>query len=113
METDPGRRMVDYLPAVYRRSKKLEQFLAPFEEIFFRPAGEPGAGNEGHKEPKSLEQRADEIHNLFDPETTPSAFLQWLAQWAALSLAEGRPEERLRLLIKEMIPLYRKRGTRK
>ena len=40
------------------------------------------------------------------------SFLPWLAQWAALTLYHGTPESRSRRLIAEMIPLYRKRGTR-
>jgi phage tail-like protein len=117
MEAGSRRRLVDYLPAIYRRSEQLEDFLWAFETILFRTLGDEESG------PRSLEQRIDEIPSLFDPDPkktpenphhrkTPEEFLPWLAQWAALTLYQGTPEGRGRRLIAEMIPLYRKRGTR-
>src|SRR5262245_50197252 len=123
MEAGSHRRLVDYLPAVYRRSEQLEDFLWAFETILFRAQEEKEDGGNDQEGLKSLEQRIDEIPSLFDPdprkidgkpdpEKTPEEFLPWLAQWAALMLYQGTPESRCRRLIAEMIPLYRKRGTR-
>jgi phage tail-like protein len=123
MEAGSRRRLVDYLPAVYRRSEQLEDFLGAFETILFRAQPEEEDEGNDQERPRSLEQRLDEIPSLFDPDPrkidgkpdpkkTPEAFLPWLAQWAALVLYQGIPESRSRRLIAEMIPLYRKRGTR-
>jgi len=103
MEAGSHRQLVNYLPAIYRRYERLEDFLWAFEETLF--------GREKEEKLKSLERRIDEIPTLFDPMEAPPDFLPWLAQWAALTLYGGTTEYR-RGLIAKMIPLYRKRGTR-
>ena len=112
MDANSYRRLADYLPAIYRRSEQLEDFLWAFETILFRSLEEEEGESQDQAGPKSLEQRIGEIPSLFDPDETPEDFLPWLAQWAALTLYHGTPESRSRQLIAEMIPLYRKRGTR-
>jgi phage tail-like protein len=76
----------------------------------------PGSGgmreSDQQRRQLSLGQLIDRIPTLFDPDETEPEFLPWLAQWAALSLHEGIPESRYRLLIGRMIPLYAIRGTR-
>jgi phage tail-like protein len=113
MEAGSRHQLADYLPAVYRRSEQLEDFLWAFETTLFRtPGKKEERGREDQERPKSLERRIDEIPSLFDPKDTPEEFLPWLAQWAALTMYQGTSESKCRRLIAEMIPLYRKRGTR-
>src|SRR5262245_39318835 len=93
-------RLLDFLPAIYRRSPELEPFLAAFEAVLFRSA-------------RSVERRIASIPAMLDPRTQHEReddFLPWLAQWAAITLFhEARDRQRV---IAEMIPLYSKRGTR-
>lgn len=60
----------------------------------------------------SLHELIERIPAIFDPDEADPDFLPWLSQWAALSLHEGIPESRYRLLIGKMITLYSMRGTR-
>ena len=91
-------RLVDMLPAIYRRSAKLEPFLAAFEENLFGPA-------------RSVEAQIARIPRMLDPYTADDdEFLPWLAQWAAVTMFhEARDRRRV---IAKMIRLYGIRGTR-
>jgi phage tail-like protein len=82
------------LPIIYQDDDFIGRFLLIFESIW-----EP------------LEQRQDQIAMYFDPRTCPEPFLPWLAGWLALSLDEGWPESRKRLLVARAMELYRARGT--
>jgi phage tail-like protein len=82
------------LPIIYQEDDFIGRFLLIFESIW-----EP------------LEQRQDQIAMYFDPRTAPEPFLPWLAGWLALSLDEGWPESRRRLLVARAMDLYRARGT--
>ena len=103
--------LLDYLPALYRRSKQLNSFLSLFQATLFGPDIEKSE-NGGLTSRKSVQTLIREIPALFDPEQAPPDFLPWLAQWAALSSHEGLPESRRRQLIGQMIPLYAIRGTK-
>jgi phage tail-like protein len=123
-------RLIDYLPAIYHRSAQIGAFLAEFDAILFDPEMETEApaedalagpersgtlatrGADRLSRGRSLEQLIRGIAVLFDPDEAEPEFLPWLAQWAALSLHEGIPESRYRLLIGKMIPLYGIRGTK-
>ena len=91
-------RLVDWLPAIYRRSSALEPFLAAFEDKLFGST-------------KSVEADIARIPRLLDPYTSDEPeFLPWLAQWAAVTLFhEARDRRRV---IAQMIRLYEIRGTR-
>jgi phage tail-like protein len=106
MAHESPHRLIDLLPAIFRRSEELEAFLVPFEAALF----EPGGGGGGDHGSTSVEGQIGRIPSLLDADDTDEEFLPWLAQWAAISLyweAEDR-----RRLVREMIPLYRMRGTR-
>jgi phage tail-like protein len=109
--SDSGSLLLDYLPAIYRRSEQIQAFLAPFQEILIGPDPEL-AEEQGRASDGSLQARIRNIPALFDPEQTSPEFLPWLAQWAVLSSHEGLSESRRRTLIKEIIPLYAIRGTK-
>ena len=110
-------RLLDFLPAVYRRLPALEFFLEAFERTLFGSRGVPddvahGSGDTGgpRKVPASVEEQIAKIPSLLDPNETPDDFLPWLAQWAAITLYRDAPNRRR--VVAEMIPLYRIRGTR-
>ena len=91
-------RLLDLLPAIYRRSSELGTFLAAFEADLFGPT-------------KSVEADLARIPRLLDPLTSDEEdFLPWLAQWAAVTIFhEARDRRRV---IAKMIRLYGIRGTR-
>jgi phage tail-like protein len=91
-------RLVDFLPAIYRRSPELVLFLKAFEETLFGST-------------KSVDAQIARIPRMLDPDTSDEdEFLPWLAQWAAVTLFhEARDRRRV---IAEMIRLYGIRGTR-
>lgn len=100
-----------YLPELYRqtdirqRAQKegaasgsdfLQRFLCLFEGVL-----------------TDMENRVAAAHILTNPTCAPAQALDWLGRWVALSGADGLPEEKKRLLIREATSLYRKRGTLK
>jgi phage tail-like protein len=118
--TEPGDRMLDNLPAIYRatdQSGQLRALLAAFETILLDSA-DPKA--------PSFAQQIDAIPGLLAPlgidasahqqthahARTPDRFLPWLAQWVAFSPYRLFPPERLRIIIAAIVPLYGRRGTR-
>jgi len=110
VQNEPSARLLDFLPAVYRRSPALPAFLAAFEATLFRPEA---AEERQRPEPgESLDELIDRIPSLLDPygEDTSEPFLSWLSQWAAITLYREATDRRR--LVAEIIPLYRLRGTR-
>ena len=87
-----------YLPAVYQEDDSsryfLERFLSLFETFFSK-----------------LEDKTYHVTSLFDPAAVPGEFLHRLAAWLGIVVDENWSEEKLRLLIKKAMDLYRKRGT--
>jgi phage tail-like protein len=91
-----AQRLLELLPAIYRRSPDLGAFLAVFEAELFGPTG--------------IEAHIDRIPQELDPYEADEEFLPWLAQWAAVTLFhEARDRQRV---IAAMIRLYDIRGTR-
>jgi len=102
--------LVEYLPAIYHRQPFLTQFLLPFEELFHR------RDNPAPPSPSDLRPLAELIDNfdrIFDPdpEGAPDDFLPWLASWTAFSLRFDLTGSEQREFLKQIIPLYRRRGT--
>jgi phage tail-like protein len=64
-----------------------------------------------HEHP-GIEQLLDIIHDYFDPAYCPKEFLDWLASWVALAVKQDWPEAAQRELIRRIVPLYSKRGTK-
>lgn len=88
-------RYLRYLPELYEGDDLMGRFLMLFES-FWGP----------------VETQIDNVYGYFDPALTPPDFLRWLATWFDLALNERLPEERQRRLVREAVPLYRRRGTR-
>jgi len=95
-----------HLPAIYRVPEKvsphppaasretLERLLALFES-FFADAEEAIGG----------------LRRLFDPETVPAGWLDWLASWLAFELEEGWSVAKKRRLLAAAFDAYAWRGT--
>lgn len=87
-----------YLPAIYQEdstsSEFLQRFLSIFETVSY-----------------GLETEISTIARYFDPDTTPSDFLEWLASWLNISLEEEWPEDKKRQFMKQALELYKLKGT--
>ena len=120
---------VAHLPAIFQSSAFAGQFLRAFERILSRtipdtPADAPfvpvratraSGPNDLGKEvaiPVALEEMIAGLHTYFDPDRTPPDFLPWLARWVGLSLWEDWDVDERRRFIREIVPLYRWRGTK-
>jgi len=107
---------LEYLPASQQADPFLGRFLLAFEEIL---SGLSSAEQQ-YPFPKQhgLEQEINRIHTYFNPgtkadsDTTQSEFLPWLAGWVALSLRDEWTDETKRQFIRQIVPLYRRRGTK-
>lgn len=91
---DKGR-YLKFLPALYEQDEFIGRFLMLFES-FWAP----------------IERQIDHVENYFDPDLTPARFLPWLASWFDLTLDGTWNEEQQRELVRSVMWLYRRRGTR-
>jgi phage tail-like protein len=96
----PASSYLDYLPALFREDPFAGQFLLAFEAVLSGADGVDG-----------LEQTIGRVADYLDPRTTPEDFLPWLAGWVALSLRADWDADTKRGFIREVVPLYRQRGT--
>ncbi len=85
---------LEHLPIIFQDNGFLRRYMLLLETLW-----EP------------LEQRQDQIAMYFDPLTCPLSFLPWLAGWFGFPLNPHWPERLTRSLIKEIVELYRWRGT--
>ncbi len=116
MKSNPNRKLLNYLPAIYHESKDLGVLLSVFEKILYGELGQ----DQRKKGPRpSLDELIPVVDSittiscLFDAAETPRDFLPWLARWVALSHFEGLSEKRQRKLLAEIVPLYALRGTKR
>jgi phage tail-like protein len=93
---------LEYLPAIFRQHPFAGRFLLAFETVL------SGAGPDR----PGLEATIGRIADYFDPLTTGQDFLPWLAGWVSLSLRADWDEATKRDFIRQIVPLYRLRGTR-
>jgi phage tail-like protein len=95
----PRTSYLGYLPAVYQEDPEsrdfLEGFLSVFETFFM-----------------GVEERIDNIAALFDPDSAPPEFLNYIAGWLSLPVSEYWDDERLRELAGRAADIYKMRGTR-
>ncbi len=105
----PASALLAALPAIYGEAVEQESessessYERPFFERFLR-------GFEDQIEP--MRHRLSELDLVQDPDEAPVEFLPWLATWTALLLDDNWPQLKRRRLIKQVIELYRWRGTR-
>lgn len=110
MATRDVSRYVEHLPAAFQDSAFLGRFLLAFERILTGLPRNDAA--DLPPVPPGIEQILDRIESFFDPATAPPDFLPWLAGWVATSLREDWDEATRRRFLINLIPLYRRRGTR-
>jgi phage tail-like protein len=124
---------VEHLPAVLQEGELVGAFLLAFEAVLTGLPGPTGhepadafpapTGYLPSSLPVGLEQLLDRGYAYYDPlgDTardgpnafkTPEEFLPWLAQWVATSLRDDWDVTTKRKFISQIVPLYRKRGTR-
>ncbi len=87
-----------HLPAIYQTRTEdldgLQRFLGLFESFFVDAESEIG-----------------DLERLFDPETAPSEWLDWLAGWLALDIDQNWSDDKKREAISEAWDRHRWRGT--
>lgn len=116
---------MDYLPAIYREDeiKGEANFIGRFLKIFEKILSgiDDGVKLEGEREITGIEEVIEIIHDYFDPlftrgptveEAELPDFVSYLASWLSLSIAQNWDEKTLRRLIRNIVPLYKKRGTK-
>lgn len=113
MATSGGRSpssLLQYVPALYHEDPFLGQFLLAFEKILIGRSDGVDFPQPGIRQ--GLEERIAGIPSLFDPQEAPGDFLEWLAGWTAFTLRADLDEVKRREFVANIIPLYRKRGTK-
>ncbi len=126
MNTDQPGTYLQYLPGIYhqtppgKKTNFVGQFLKVFEKILSGIDDDVKAEDAtgGEQEIIGIEEILENIHDYFDPLFTPGPsaaepdFVSYLADWVGLTLRQNWPEDKKRRLIAEIVPLYKKRGTR-
>jgi phage tail-like protein len=97
-----------FLPSIYQLGAGdspnfLGRFLLAFEQIL---TGLPDRGDGG------LDGEISRLHEKFDPELVPPAFMEWLAGWVALDLRADLSTGERREFLRNAVPLYQRRGTK-
>ncbi|NDJ16458.1 phage tail protein [Myxacorys almedinensis] len=115
--TTPVSDYLNYLPASFRDDPFMGRFLLTFQRLLNGRI--PGDTQDPFPDQLGFEEYLDRIHTYFNPGqskeqvgTAPPEFLLWLAGWVALSLREDWDESTKRRFISQIVPLYRKRGTK-
>lgn len=96
----PGDSYLEHLPAVYSRESTTDAFLERLLDLARSLLGD-------------LEVTIADLPRLFDPATTPAAYLPWLASWLGFDVPPrlATDQEALRELIPRLHGLSRRRGT--
>ena len=87
-------RYLQYLPGVYH-TDFMARFLAIFESVL-----------------APIEWNVDNFDLYLNPNTTPSGFLPWLAEWFSVTFDSTWSDEQQRLLLTEAHKIFARRGTR-
>ncbi len=94
----PKQSWLRYLPEVYQSSDTshfLERYLAIFQSLH-----------------ESMNQSIRQVPDMIDVDSAEKEFLTWLSQWLDIAGSYMWSEKQLRMLLKNGIRLYKKRGTR-
>ena len=87
-------RYLEYLPGIYQ-TDFMARFLAIFESIM-----------------SPVEWNVDNFDLYLNPNTTPTGFLPWLANWFSISFDPSWDEQQQRTLLTEAHEIFARRGTR-
>lgn len=126
MSNNKSSSYLKYLPGIYHEPTLKEsvpfvaEFLKVFEKILSGIDDGVAAVDElrNSQEVIGIEQILDSIHDYFDPLNIPGSltvgkeFVSYLANWVALSLKQNWSEAKRCRLIADIVPLYKKRGTK-
>ena len=104
---------LDYLPGIYQQDVEKGAFIGRYLKIFEKFLSGIDDEPATHVSIEGIEQVVARVHEFFDPESAPTSFLNWLAAWMALVLREDWEETKKRPLIKQILSLYRMRGTKR
>ncbi len=108
--------LLQELPGIYQENPFLGQFLLAFEKILL-------GLNDGVDIPQpetgqtpffiqGIEESIALLPTLFDPQSTPTEFLSWLADWTTFTLQQEINPKKQREFIANIIHRYRYRGTK-
>jgi phage tail-like protein len=110
----PESSYLGYLPAIFRQTPLVGRFLLAFETMltapFWTSDSIPDTPPQG-VQPPGLETTIGHVADYLDPATTRADFLPWLASWVALSLRADWDEQTRRDFIRQIVSLYKLRGT--
>lgn len=84
------------LPGVFADDDMLQRFVGALDEVF-----------------APIFATLDNLDAYFDPALAPDDFVDWLAHWVALPMADEWPADRRRALVARAVELHRWRGTRR
>jgi phage tail-like protein len=91
----PKGHYLGHLPALFEQDDFMGRFLMLFES-FWGP----------------ISRQIDALPHYLDPALTPARFLPWLASWFDLEFDDTWSEAQRRELLRSIMWLYRRRGTR-
>lgn len=102
-----------YLPAIFQADEVLGRFLFALEVVLSGVSRDRAevAGLDADL-PPGLEEVIAASHTLFDPTTTRSEFIPWLATWVGLTLRADWDDATRRAFIGRIVALYKLRGTK-
>lgn len=89
-----SQRLINFLPGIYQ-TDFMSRFLGLFESVL-----------------TPIEWNIDNFDLFLDPETSPTFFMSWLANWYQISFDSTWREDQRRTLLKEAHNIYARRGTR-
>ncbi|HEX3151499.1 MAG TPA: phage tail protein [Gemmataceae bacterium] len=94
----PRQSYLQYLPAVFQQDDESRDFLDRFLSIFQATFDD-------------FDSRIDSMWRLFDPDSVPAKYFDWLAAWLQLPTDPTWPMAKKRAMLKKAAADYRQRGT--
>ncbi|RKI44386.1 hypothetical protein D7V86_01575 [bacterium D16-51] len=94
----PKQSWMGYLPEIYQKEDKdsfLERYLGIFQTIY-----------------EDFNEEIRQVPQKLDMESAKGEHLAWLAEWLDIEESYIWPENQLRVLLKNGVSLYKRRGTR-
>jgi phage tail-like protein len=94
-----GNNPIKYLPSIYQTNdEKNNNFLKNYLWIVSHIMNE-------------ITLKLDNLENYFNPLKAPTDFFNWLASWFAVDVNYSITEDKMRLLVREIVNIYQWRGT--
>lgn len=94
----PRNSFIRYLPEIYQdigNDAFLSRFIGVFESVYL-----------------DIEEKIDNMPRMFDPMIVDAEFLRWIAKWFSIKENHVLSEDKLRLLVKSAVKLYKIKGTK-